>query len=78
MKSNMGKTQKIVRIVSGIVVVGAAAATHNWLLGVVGGILLLSGAAGYCPLCSLGKGSCHMEKHDGNKDSKEGGCCGPK
>jgi len=49
MKCNVGKIDRVVRIVLGIGVLGAGAYFGNWL-GAIGIIPLLTGALGFCPL----------------------------
>lgn len=78
MKPNMGSLQKKIRIGLGAAFLVASFMIHNVILAILGGILLISGIVGYCPLCCIGKGSCSTgEKKDEHKHG-DGGCCGMK
>ncbi len=83
MKPNMGLTQRKVRKILGAVIMLASLLAHNGILAIIGGILFISGVIGYCPLCSIGKGSCGTQDgacHDNTpkteEPKKDGGCCG--
>lgn len=49
MKCNVGKTDQIIRVLIGIVIIGAGFYFKNWW-GLVGLIPLLTGAFRWCPL----------------------------
>lgn len=58
MKINEGQTDRIIRIVLGIVllILGIAVVATGWLewiLVIVGAILLVTGIVGFCPLYAL-------------------------
>ncbi len=56
MKCNVGKTDRIFRVIAGLVLIGAGfytAGTVGWILGIVGLVPLLTGATGYCPAYAL-------------------------
>jgi len=59
MKINEGRTDRIIRIVAGIVLlvlgifVVLPAGWLAWVLNVVGAILLITGIIGFCPLYAL-------------------------
>ncbi|MBU0678304.1 MAG: DUF2892 domain-containing protein [Verrucomicrobia bacterium] len=53
MKSNVGKTDKIIRVLVGVAIIGAGLYFKNWW-GAVGAIPLITGLIGWCPLyCPL-------------------------
>lgn len=52
MNKNIGKTDKIIRIVVGLVIIGFGIATNSWL-GVIGLIPIGTALIGLCPLYSL-------------------------
>ena len=52
MQSNMGKTDKIIRLVVGVVVVGAGIYYQNWL-GAIGLIAIVTALMGWCPAYTL-------------------------
>lgn len=49
MKCNMGKTDKIIRAVAGVVIMAAGLAFKSWL-GLIGLVPLLTAVVGWCPL----------------------------
>ena len=49
MKCNVGKVDKVMRIVLGIAIVGAGIYFKSWW-GAVGAVPLLTAAIGWCPL----------------------------
>ena len=54
MKKNVGKIDKTLRIVVGVIVIGWGIATQNWI-GAVGIVPLLTGVIGWCPAyCPFG------------------------
>ncbi len=58
MKNNEGRTDRIIRVVAGIVllVLGIFVLPGNalaWILTIFGAILVLTGAIGFCPLYTL-------------------------
>lgn len=52
MKINMGSLDRILRVVAGLVIIGAGIAFRSWW-GVIGVILLATAAIGFCPLYTL-------------------------
>jgi hypothetical protein len=52
MKCNIGKTDRIIRAVVGVVIIAAGFAAHSWL-GLIGLIPLATAATGYCHLYTL-------------------------
>lgn len=71
MKCNVGKTDKILRAVAGVAIIGWGVLTHNWL-GAIGIIPLATAAMGFCPLyVPLGMNT-------GGKTCCGGGGCGSK
>jgi hypothetical protein len=58
MTCNIGKTDRILRVVSGALLIGVAfylAGTVGIALGIIGSIPLLTGLVGYCPAYMLFK-----------------------
>jgi hypothetical protein len=63
MKVNEGKTDRIVRVVVGLGLLAGAYQTQTQWMYVVGGILLATGAIGFCGLYTLlGINTCPMKK----------------
>ena len=52
MQCNVGKVDKIVRVVLGVVIIGIGVVMESWL-GLIGIIPLATAAIGYCPLYSI-------------------------
>jgi len=52
MQCNVGKTDKIIRIVAGVVIIGAGVVTGSWL-GLIGIVPLATAFMNYCPLYSI-------------------------
>ena len=52
MRKNVGPTDKSLRLVAGIVIIGAGFYYKNWL-GAIGVIPLATALMGYCPLYSI-------------------------
>lgn len=58
MKINVGKPDKIVRIILGVVIIGLGAYFRSWW-GIVGLVPLLTGFMNFCPIYHiLGIGTC--------------------
>ena len=58
MTCNLGKTDRILRVVSGALLIGVAfylAGNAGIVLGVIGSIPLLTGLVGFCPAYALFK-----------------------
>lgn len=58
MTRNVGSTDRIVRVLIGVVALivafaGMLTLTWSWAVGIVGGVLLLTGVVGFCPLYRL-------------------------
>ena len=53
LKSNVGKTDRIIRIVLGVLLVGNVFYALQHPIGWIGVILIVTGIAGMCPLYSL-------------------------
>lgn len=58
MTRNVGSTDRIVRVLIGVVALivafaGMLTLTWTWVVGIVGGVLLLTGVVGFCPLYRL-------------------------
>jgi hypothetical protein len=49
MKSNMGKTDRIIRIIAGLAIGAAGIYFKSWW-GLVGAVLLVTALIGWCPL----------------------------
>ncbi len=52
MKINVGSVDRVLRVVAGLVIIGAGIAFRSWW-GVIGVILLATAAIGFCPLYTL-------------------------
>jgi hypothetical protein len=52
MKANVGTTEKVIRIILGIVIIGAGVVYQSWW-GAVGAIPLVTALVGYCPAWSI-------------------------
>ncbi len=52
MKINMGSVDRVLRVVAGLVIIGAGIAFRSWW-GVIGVIPLATAAIGFCPLYAL-------------------------
>jgi Protein of unknown function (DUF2892) len=48
MQCNVGKTERVIRVIAGVVIIGAGFLYQSWW-GVIGLVPLLTGATGYCP-----------------------------
>lgn len=64
MKQNVGGVDKVIRIVAGVALIGAAAAqVVPWWVGVIGVVPLGTALLGICPAYSLlGLSTCPTEK----------------
>ena len=72
MEQNIGKTDKIIRVVIGVVIILTGLITHSWW-GAVGLLPLLTSFAGFCPLYTLLKFSTCPSNERQEKPSKSGG-----
>ena len=62
MKCNVGGADRIVRVILGLLILGAGVMLNNWL-GVIGLVPLLTGAAGRCLLyLPFGISTCGAKK----------------
>ncbi len=76
MKANMNGTQRAIRAVIGLILLGVACYYKNWLVGVIGIIPLISAATGYCPLYCKGGTCAPKEEKPTDHEHKHGdGCC---
>lgn len=58
MEKNIGKIDKIIRIIAGVLIIGAGGYYKNWL-GLIGLVPLFTAITGWCPLYSvLGVNTC--------------------
>lgn len=58
MKCNVGKTDRIIRVIVGLCIIGAGVYFNSWF-GVIGAIPLVTAALGWCPLyLPIGFSSC--------------------
>ncbi len=73
MKANMNRTNRLIRAIIGLAIIGAGIYYKNWFGG-LGIIPILSSAIGYCPLCCGGK-SCEMKKEEEKHEHKHGDGC---
>jgi hypothetical protein len=65
MKSNVGKTDKIVRVFLGFTIIGIGLSMQNWL-GLIGIIPLATALIGWCPLYApFGISTCEKDTHSG-------------
>lgn len=53
MKCNIGKTDKVIRIVAGVALIAAGVMTQSYLLAAVGLVPLLTAIVNFCPLYSV-------------------------
>ena len=61
MKCNVGKTDRAIRIVTGLLIIGAGVYFQNWL-GVIGLLPLVTATLGWCPAyVPFGISSCKEE-----------------
>ncbi len=49
MKHNVGKTDRIIRIVAGVVIIAAGLFSHNLIISIVGLVPLATGIIRFCP-----------------------------
>jgi hypothetical protein len=60
MKVNIGNTERMIRIVAGLVIIGAGVAFQSWW-GVIGLVPLFTGVFRFCPLYTmLGINTCKL------------------
>lgn len=63
MKFNVGSTDRVLRIVAGLVLIGLAATNTVGMWGYIGIVPLLTGIFKFCPAYALfGLNTCPMEK----------------
>ena len=63
MKCNVGKTEQMIRIVTGFVILGLGIYWGNWW-GIVGILPIITGSIRYCPVSEiLGVSTCRIEDH---------------
>jgi hypothetical protein len=63
MKANVGTTDRMLRILAGVALIGLAAAGSIGLWGYVGVVLLLTGLFRFCPAYPLlGMNTCGLKK----------------
>ena len=62
-QKNVGTTDRIIRVVIGIGLIGFAWSSMMWWVAVVGAIVLLTGVVGWCGLYALlGISTCKIDK----------------
>ena len=52
MQCNVGKTDRILRVVAGVAIIGAGVVMHNWL-GAIGIVPIATGLLRFCPAYPL-------------------------
>lgn len=52
MKKNVGRTDKIIRYILGVVIIGAGIMFNSWW-GIIGVIPIFTAAMGWCPLYKI-------------------------
>ncbi len=63
MKQNIGKTDRLLRLVLGLGILGVAAYWKCWISAIVGVILLFTAAVGWCGLYQIfGISTCKIKK----------------
>lgn len=63
MKKNVGKTDRILRVVLGVAVVVLASVLKVWWLTILGAAVIFTGIVGWCGLYSLfGINTCKIKK----------------
>lgn len=64
MQCNVGKTDKILRLFVGVVIVGAGIYYQNWL-GAIGLVFIVTALMGWCPAYSvIGASTCEKPEQD--------------
>ncbi len=62
MKKNVGKIDKTLRLILGVVLIIVGVLTGNWIIGLVGIVPIATALVGWCPLyCPLGVSTCGKE-----------------
>ena len=70
-KHNLGKTDKLVRIILGAVLTITGYMVSSWLWGIVGLIIFTTGIAKWCPIYKTFKiSTCNIEKSTGTENKK--------
>jgi hypothetical protein len=70
MKHNVGKTDKMIRIFLGIVIIGAGVYFKSWF-GLIGILPLITAAIGYCHLYTLlGISTCKVKPKKADNEKK--------
>lgn len=70
MQKNVGSMDKLIRVVLGVVIIGLGL-YYKSFWGILGVVLIIVAAVGYCPLYSILK----MNTCCKDNDKKDGGCC---
>lgn len=61
---NVGKTERVIRVLAGVAICAAGAYYQNWL-GLIGLVPIATGATGYCPPYQLlGISTCKVPASD--------------
>lgn len=50
MKCNVGKTDRALRIIAGLLLIAGGIGTQNWLIAIIGLVPLLTGFIRWCPV----------------------------
>lgn len=62
MKCNVGTTDRVIRIILGLVIIGLGVAYNSWL-GAIGVVPIFTAAIGWCPIyLPIGVSTCKTKK----------------
>ena len=65
-KKNIGQTDRIIRIIIGLIIIGAGIKFGTWL-GAIGAVPILTALIGWCPPYDmLGFNTCGIDKNEEN------------
>lgn len=74
---NLGNTERVIRIILGILIIAWGIKAQSWL-GVIGLIILITGIIGWCGVYQLFKKSCcsaDKNKEEKKENKPQGGSC---